>query len=102
MAKHYQMQLTERIQAYNYKFPATRYQGSKQKIVDWIWKTIGHLKFDSFLDAFSGTACVGFHAKKNQKEVTCNDILNFNFQVALAIIENSSVMLNDRDIEFIL
>ncbi len=102
MAKHYQMQLTERVQAYNYKFPATRYQGSKQKIVNWIWKNISHLKFDTFLDAFSGTACVGFHAKNNQKEVTCNDILKFNYQVALAIIENSSVVLNDNDVEFIL
>ncbi len=96
------MQLIEGVQADNYKFPTTRYQGSKQKIVDWIWKNICSLKFETFLDAFSGTACVGFHAKKNQKEVTCNDILKFNYQVALAIIENSSVILNDQDIEFVL
>ncbi len=92
----------EGLQACNYNFPTTRYQGSKQKIVDWIWKNISHLKFETFLDAFSGTACVGFHAKKNQKEVTCNDILKFNYQVALAIIENNSVILNDQDIEFVL
>lgn len=102
MAKHCQMQIIQGVQAYDYKFPTTRYQGSKQKIVDWIWKNISHLEFDTFLDAFSGTACVGFHAKKNQKEVTCNDILRFNYQVALAIIENNSVVLNDGDIEFIL
>lgn len=102
MAEHYQMQLMVGRQACNYNFPVTRYQGSKQKIVDWIWKNICSLKFKTFLDAFSGTACVGFHAKKNQKEVACNDILKFNYQVVLAIIENSSVILNDQDIEFVL
>jgi adenine-specific DNA-methyltransferase len=96
------MQLIEGVKAYNYKFPTTRYQGSKQKIIDWIWKNLTDFKFDTFLDAFCGTACVGFHAKKNQKEVTCNDLLKFNYQVALAIIENSSVILNDRDVEFVL
>lgn len=102
MTKHCQMQLIQGVQAYDYKFPTTRYQGSKQKIVDWISKNISHLKFDTFLDAFGGTACVGFHAKKNQKEVTCNDILKFNYQVAVAIIENSTIVLTDSDIEFIL
>ncbi len=24
------------------RFPSTRYQGSKAKIVDWIWKNIAH------------------------------------------------------------
>lgn len=102
MAKHHQMQLMAGWQASNYNFPVTRYQGSKQKIVEWIWKNICSLKFETFFDAFSGTACVGFHAKKNQKEVSCNDILKFNYQVALAIVENSSVILNDQDIEFVL
>ncbi len=102
MAKHYQMQLMAGWQTCNYNFPVTRYQGSKQKIIDWIWRNIHSLRFETFLDAFSGTACIGFHAKKNQKEVACNDILKFNYQVALAIIENSSVILNDQDIEFVL
>ncbi|MCX9014343.1 MAG: DNA adenine methylase [Candidatus Methanoperedens sp.] len=102
MAIHYQMQLLKGVKAYDYNFPTTRYQGCKQKIVEWIWKNISHLEFDTFLDAFSGTSCVGFNAKKNQKEVTCNDILKFNYQVALAIIENSTILLTDRDIEFIL
>ncbi|PKL53837.1 MAG: DNA methyltransferase [Candidatus Methanoperedenaceae archaeon HGW-Methanoperedenaceae-1] len=96
------MQLLKGVKAYDYNFPTTRYQGCKQKIVEWIWKNISHLEFDTFLDAFSGTSCVGFNAKKNQKEVTCNDILKFNYQVALAIIENSTILLTDRDIEFIL
>ena len=32
-------------------FPSTRFQGSKLKIVDWIWGAIEGLKFEKALDA---------------------------------------------------
>ena len=35
-------------------FPKTRYQGSKLKILGWIWENIKDLKFNSALDAFGG------------------------------------------------
>jgi len=99
---HYQVQIFGNEISYDAVFPSTRYQGSKQKIVDWIWKNIEDLKFESFLDAFSGTACMGFLAKTHRKEITCNDILKFNYQAALAIIENSSSNLTKADVEFLL
>lgn len=99
---HYQVQIFGNEISYDAVFPSTRYQGSKQKIADWIWKNIEGLKFESFLDAFSGTACMGFLAKTHRKEVTCNDILKFNYHVALAIIENSSSNLTKADVEFLL
>lgn len=82
--------------------PTTRYQGSKQKIVRWIWSNIGDLKFESFLDAFSGTGIVGFYVKLYGKEVTANDILKANYIIAQSLIENSKEKLSNEDIDFIL
>lgn len=82
--------------------PSTRYQGSKRKIVSWIWDNIRDMKFNTFLDAFSGTATVGYFMKLHGKEVTCNDILKHNFLIAKAIVENNNVRLTDNDVSKIL
>lgn len=37
------------------KFPSTRYQGSKQKYVNWIWECVKDIPFHTVLDAFGGT-----------------------------------------------
>lgn len=82
-------------------FPSTRYQGSKLKIVDWIWENIKELKFHTALDAFGGTGCVAYMLKRQGKEVTYNDILKFNWFIALALIENDSVRLTLEDVDFL-
>ena len=69
--------------------PSTRYQGSKYKIIKWIDYYTKDLKFNSVLDAFGGTGCVGYMFKKNGKQVFYNDSLKFNYYIGLAIIENS-------------
>lgn len=51
------------------------------------------------LDAFGGTGAVSYALKKSGKGVTYNDILRFNHQVGLALIENDRVMLTDADVE---
>lgn len=79
------------------KLPTTRYVGSKQKVVSWIWDNISHLKFETFLDALSGTSVVGYYAKLKGKQVTCNDILKSNFLITKAIVENNSVRLSEND-----
>ena len=56
------------------KFPSTRYQGSKTKLVDWIWEQLAPLKFTTCLDAFGGTGSVAYRLKQAHKEVTYNDI----------------------------
>ena len=66
-------------------FPSTRFQGSKFKIVDWIWDAIKGLDFNTALDAFGGTGCVGYMLKEKGKKVTCNDILKFNWLIASAL-----------------
>ncbi|MBW1613552.1 MAG: DNA adenine methylase [Deltaproteobacteria bacterium] len=83
-------------------FPSTRYQGSKLKIVDWIWKNIKDLQFHTALDAFGGTGCVAYMLKQKGKQVTYNDILKFNWFISLALIENDSITLTPEDVNFLL
>ncbi|MFH1855749.1 MAG: DNA adenine methylase [Candidatus Omnitrophota bacterium] len=82
--------------------PSTRYQGSKYKILKWIDYYTKDLKFDSVLDAFGGTGCVGYMFKKNGKKVFYNDSLRFNYYIGLAIIENAKTLLDENDVDFIL
>lgn len=84
------------------KFPTTRYQGSKQKFVDWIWECIKDVPFHTALDAFGGTGCVAYKLKQEQKLVAYNDILPFNHIIGKALIENQNIILEDWEIESIL
>lgn len=83
-------------------FPTTRFQGSKRSIIDWVWKHISSLEFDSILDPFGGTGAVSYRAKKEGKRVLYNDYLKFNHEIGKAIIENSSVKLTEEDIDYLL
>lgn len=83
-------------------FPSTRFQGSKLKIVDWIWDSIKELEFDSALEAFGGTGCVSHYLKRQGKVVFYNDILKFNYYIGLALIENDDVRLSPADIDFLI
>lgn len=82
--------------------PTTRYVGSKQKIINWIWEKIQDLDFNSFLDLFGGTGVVGYTAKIHGKEVIYNDYLKFNYQIGKALIENNKEKLTEEDLDFIL
>lgn len=84
------------------RFPSTRYQGSKAKLVDWIWEQIVGLNFATALDAFGGTGCVAYRMKQAGKAVTYNDLLRFNYRIGQALIENSYVTLSPDDIEWVL
>ena len=80
-------------------FPTTRYQGSKRKILPWIYDTIKELRFDTVLDACGGTASVSYLFKKMGKKVTYNDKLNFNYLIGKALIENQRYKLTKQDLE---
>jgi len=79
--------------------PSTRYQGSKAKLVRWIWDMIEDLSFDTVLDAFGGTGVVGYWCKQKGKHVTYNDILRCNYLVGRALIENNTTRLTREDVE---
>src|SRR5256885_5909706 len=83
-------------------FPSTRYQGSKAKLVDWIWEKMSGLNFTTCLDAFGGTGAVAYHLKRAGKQVTYNDLLRFNYYFGLALIENDSTHLSFEEIDWLL
>lgn len=83
-------------------FPPTRFMGSKRKLLNFIWDNIKGLSFQNVLDAFSGSGCVGYMLKTKGKSVVSNDILNYSYNVANALIANSSVRLDKRDVDFLL
>lgn len=84
------------------KFPTTRYQGSKRKILDWIFEEINSLKFDTALDVFGGTGSVSYLLKRMNKSVDYNDKYRFNYLLGKAIIENDSVVLSENDVDYLL
>lgn len=84
------------------KFPTTRYQGSKRKILPWIYECLQDIEFTTVLDAFGGSGMVSYLFKRMGKSVTFNDILKFNYIIGESIITNNEVLLTDIDVEFIL
>ncbi len=79
------------------KFPSTRYQGSKKKILPWIYECLKDLDFETALDAFGGSGSVSYLLKRMNKSVTYNDILKFNFYTGKAIIENKKIVFTEED-----
>jgi len=82
--------------------PSTRYQGSKRKILPWIYKNLKGLEFQTVLDGFGGTGSVSYLFKLMGKKVTYNDVLKSNYQIGVALIRNSNVVLDASDLEFLL
>jgi adenine-specific DNA methylase len=80
-------------------FPSTRFVGSKAKIANWLWNCLEGLKFNTVLDAFGGTACFSYISKISGKQTFYNDIMQFNYQIGLAIIENSSTIVSREEFE---
>jgi adenine-specific DNA-methyltransferase len=82
--------------------PSTRYQGSKAKLVNWIWENTKDLDFDRVLDIFGGTGVVGYMYKRKGKKVYYNDYLGSNYLSGLSLIENNNVRLSNGDIQKLL
>lgn len=82
--------------------PSTRYQGSKYKLLDWIWSVLRKFEFESVLDAFGGTGCVSYLLKSRGKSVVYNDYLKFNHLIGTAIIENRGFKLASEQVSWIL
>lgn len=82
-------------------FPSTRYQGSKRKLAPVIADHLLRHSFHSALDAFGGTGAIAYALKQAGKHVTYNDIMKFNHQIGLALIENDSVRLTEEDLAFV-
>jgi len=86
----------------NFRYPSTRYSGSKRRLVDWIWEHAKDLRFESVLDAFGGTASVSLLFKRQGKRVYYNDFLKFNQIIGTAVIENSTMTVSSEELESVL
>lgn len=83
-------------------FPETKYMGSKQRLLPFILKHFLGLRYDSVLDAFSGSGCVGYALKRTGACVYANDFLKFCFHTARATIENNATLLAEDDVSRLL
>jgi len=82
-------------------FPRTRFMGSKQKLLPFIYNNIKNVKSEKVLDAFSGSACVAYLFKAMDKEVHTNDFMKYCYTLAKTTIENNKIILNQNDIELL-
>ncbi len=83
-------------------FPPTRFMGSKERVVDFIWEAVRDCQFDSVLDLFSGSGVVSYMFKAAGKQVSSNDYMTMCEVAAIALIENDSVILEDSEIDALL
>ncbi|MFW8643040.1 DNA adenine methylase [Rhizobium beringeri] len=80
------------------RYPDLRYMGSKSRLLPWIFETLNAVDFDSVLDPFSGTGCVGYLFKSMDRRVVASDFMNFSSLVARATIANNKVHLDGKAI----
>lgn len=83
------------------RFPATRYYGSKRKLLGWMYSHLSPIRFDSVLDAFGGTGSVSLLFKAMRKRVTYHDGLLFNEDVGRTVLADRPA-LGRADVEAIL
>jgi adenine-specific DNA methylase len=78
------------------RFPATRYQGSKLKLLGPLAAVFARLEFDTALDPMCGTGAVAYLLKTLGKAVTASDALAFNAAAARALVENDRATIGAR------
>ena len=75
------------------KYPATRYMGSKSKLLHQIWAVASQFNFDTAVDLFSGSGIVGYMFKAQGKKVISNDYMAMAATFTKAMVENNNVIL---------
>lgn len=75
------------------KYPATRFMGSKSKLLPEIWSVASHFQFDTVVDLFAGSGIVGYMFKAQGKTVISNDYMAMSATFAKAMIENSKTIM---------
>lgn len=83
-------------------YPSTRFMGSKQNLLKDIWAVASRFEFESVLDLFSGSGIVSYMFKAQNKQVISNDYMAFSSCFTRAMVENSTEVLNDNDIDLLL
>mgnify|MGYP003302180319 CR=1 FL=1 len=84
------------------KYPATRYMGSKSKLLSEIWSVASQFQFDTVVDLFAGSGVVGYMFKTQGKSVISNDYMAMSATFAKAMIENNDTVLPIEEAEELL
>lgn len=84
------------------KYPATRFMGSKSKLLSEIWSVASQFQFDTVVDLFAGSGIVGYMFKSQGKTVITNDHMAMSATFAKAMIENNEITLSMEEAEKLL
>ena len=84
------------------KYPATRFMGSKSKLLYEIWSVASQFLFDTVVDLFAGSGIVGYMFKSQGKTVITNDYMAMSATFAKAMIENNEITLSMEEAEKLL
>ena len=84
------------------RFPSTKFMGSKRKLIPFLFSVLDKIHYDTVLDAFSGSGCVGFEFKRKGKAVTTNDFLHYSYLLSKALIENNNFKIDKLTLDDII
>jgi adenine-specific DNA-methyltransferase len=84
------------------RYPQLRFMGSKYRLLPWLREILADLRFDTALDAFSGSGCVSYLLKTMGKRVVANDFLRFPATIARATVENDEIVLDEGTVSRLL
>lgn len=79
------------------RYPATRFMGSKSKLLPEIWKVVSSFHIKSAIDLFSGSGVVGYMLKAHGISVISNDYMYMSYTFSKAMIENNAVTLSTNE-----
>jgi len=79
-------------------FPSTRYQGSKRKLLSFLYAACRNYEFSDVLDLYSGTSSVSLMFRSMGKSVTANDYLLYNWTTANVLLTSTNEWLNSLNL----
>lgn len=85
-----------------HQYPPTRFMGSKQNILPYLWQVASQFSFDTMIDLFSGSGVVSYMFKAYGKKVFANDFMAMSAAFTRAMVENNDITLSGKDIEILL
>lgn len=80
------------------KFPSTRFMGSKEQLLEPIWRAVGQFSPQKVLDICSGSGVVSYMLKSQGCQVISNDQMTMATTIADALISNSETRLSKCEI----
>jgi DNA adenine methylase len=82
-----------------FKYPPTRFMGSKNKIMPEIWSIASQFNYDIFIDLFSGSGVVGYMFKCQGKTIISNDYMAMAAIFSKSMIENNEIILSKVEVD---